>query len=783
MRAAEFRQSLRSLARSPWYALSVVGVLALGLALATTTFTIVDGVLFRPLPVPHASELLVANPVYALSLRDAREWGAALPETKTAAFQSPFDAGVIGGRDAIRVRGASIDAHFFDVLGLHPVRGGFREDDFVPAAGRLPAIISDALWRRVFGGRDDVVGQRLDIPAATIQGRRPVPGFVVAGVLPRTFIYPISDVPPDLLIPYTATPAQDAERNWGIGRLLIRAPAGTSIASIKARLDARIATEDFPPPDWPGGRVTADVRPIGDVLVFFQRANFAIIFGVAATLVLLTCVNAGGLGLARARQRESERVLRRALGANTWDLARLSLLEVAPLAVAGVLLGLLTTALAVPAILSALPDGVSTVMPPRVDWRVMGFAALAGALAVVVCGLAMRPETVRATPHADRLATPRVGRGVMTLVGVQVAIAFVLTLGGALLVGSLWKVWQIDPGFSVDETAFVEFIQPAGTAADREARTNAILDAARLLPGVDDVGALSAPFLQDSRFHVPSVAAWDREAMMPVSSGFFAVIGLSPIDGRLPEAGETGPQSRVLVVSAKAARDQWPTARAVGQAVQVGTSSYTVIGVVPDARFGSLGAPTTGQVYLFNSGAYVQSVLLLHGPGVGQATIDAAIDRARAIVPGIGVLRAMTVEQGLGASIRLRTARAWLFGTFGAAALVVIATGVLGLVAMTSSRRTREIGIRLALGATRARVVTTLVRDAVIGVGGGLVVGGLFAWWTMRLVKTYLYQSTVYDASSWSAAAALIVVIAGLGAIVPSFRAGRANPVEALRAE
>jgi putative ABC transport system permease protein len=790
----ELRQAVRSLRRTPWYSLTVIGVAALSISLAATVFAIVDGVLFKPLPFPHADELYEASGPngFALSLRDIQEWVAAVPEAELAAVQGVSKLGSIGTNQLVSVYAAGIGKSFFHVVGGSPLIGGFTLDQFEPTNGPVPVLISYRLWQTDFGGDVSVRGRALAISGATDFMGHALPGLTVAGVLRPDFVFPDTRGTPDVLLPVALSAEHAADRNWTAAMVVLRVPIALPAGVLQQRLDAVAAGQGFPRatqgnPESPH----VGIWSLPQLLRRGTTDNFRLAFGVAALLVVLAGVNMASLGVARRRQRLREFAVRQALGAGRARLIRLALLETAPLVGAGTGIGLLVAPLLLRVVTNVMPTSMVLLKSPEVDWRVAGFTALVAAAVLAIATSAahrhLPASTLAAAVGRGDTTTPRRGRFAFAMIAVQVALTLVLTVPGTLLLGSLWLAWSQSPGYDVDRTLVLD-VKLNGTLEDRTSRLRAFTDACRAIPGVEALAVLGAPFMERSSLSPairrPVGARPGSEEALPVAGDFFSLMDIRPTAGRLPTTDELDQRAPVVVVSELAAKMLWPAAQAVGQTLVSARGDYTwsVIGVVPDARYGTLKYDDRGgQIYRPFDG-FLYSKVLVRTRGSSARTLEETL-RLGQQVSGLYIVRAMTMSDALGESIRDDRFRARVFGGFAAAALVIATVGILGLIAMSSARRTREMGVRLALGASRQRVVRLLYREQMAAVGSGILAGCTAAWWIAGLLKRDLYQFTPHDPRLWSIAIAAIVSAAATGTLIAALRSCRVDPVEALKAE
>jgi hypothetical protein len=391
------------------------------------------------------------------------------------------------------------------------------------------------------------------------------------------------------------------------------------------------------------------------------------------------------------------------------------------------------------------------------------------------------------------------------MVSAQLAVASVLVVAGALVAGSLTRVWQEEAGFTLDGTARIRVTPPRGATA---IEIEGLLADLRRVPGVLAAGGVATSVLHgvgfsgsnfDAPAHIPGPPPGSGLApgsvgillqSMAITDGYLQTAGLGLLDGRLPTADEFASGAPVLVVSESVARDYWSGLRAIGQTLVSNefmrgpSRAFTVVGIVEDARYAALDRDAYGAIYYLNTTSprpWLGTILVRLDNSGSLADVGSWLqDRcSRCTIYGPPVW----MNDLLAASIRPRTFNAWLFASFAIASVVVTGAGMLGVVAMASSRRTKEIGIRLALGATPAGVVGQIVREQAGAVAVGLAAGGLAAVWAVRLVESYLYKVTLYDLPTWTAAIGVLLAVALIGAVIPSARASRLDPLQALREE
>jgi predicted permease len=801
--------AVRSLRRSPWYVVTVVSVIAASFALDTAVFAIVDGTLFKPLPYRDSDRLFglsmgyskLAEPMRSLggiSAADVAEVQTAIPGIPITAFNNGATASV-GVNDVVQA--AQIDEHFFDVVGQWPLIGGLTREDFGSADTMRPAAISYGLWQRKFGGSPAALGQRLVDDTGT--------GIRVAAVLPKDFLFPFPSGrrwTPDVLMPRvqklplnrtaslealvrvpvttTAVATAQALREWQARSVSVR-PAPAAVAGLSARQQVTRAGYDRIALEPVDTALTGDVRPIA--------WSF---FAAAAALVLLACLNVAGLTIGRVRDQWRALVTRRALGARAVDLVALLAIEQSLVVLAGAAIGLAGARLLLTNTLRLMGGFMVVIKPPAIDTRVFIYAAVAAVSVVVLVTMIASRAVTRASLRqvaADGGGTTTRERGFLWITSAELAAGFVLTVGGALVAGSLLRAWQEDTGFDSRNVALVS-VSP--TRSSSSADIEMLVAHLARLPGVTAAGGINHPFFENgfngSEFDRPPgvpLKGFDGTSFpiesVPVTWGFFDAMDLRPIHGRLPTAAEFLSGASVVVVTDTVAGWYWPGRTAVGQTLVRKGRVFDVVGVVPDIKLLSLDSEAQGEIYVSLAAAErkaLGNVLIRfeHADSQSIAPVVAAIVRD---CPGCWLHSAEMLDTALGMSIKPRQFNAWLFSGFALAALVIVSSGILGLVAMTTSRRTREIGIRMALGATPQAVVGQIVREQFVPVALGLTAGGLVAAWATQFVKAYLYKTPVYDPWSWATAVTVLIAIAIAAALIPSSRASRIDPVQALRVD
>jgi predicted permease len=788
----DVRQALRSLRHAPAFSFAVVAVIGITGALSTAAFAIVDGVLFKQLPIPNADSLYATSGPGGggVSLTDLYAWRQAVPDAAIALYGRDFVIGAIGSPRPQPLVALTVEKSFFEVLGERPAAGGFVDNDFDAAGARVRVIISDRLWRGTFNARTNIIGQGFEIAGAADHVGRPLGSFEVAGVLPRDFVFPVNRTTPDLILPLTPPPGQARSlndlRNYAAGRVLVRTThAGPAM---EAALVAAYGNTPITSAQSDTGSATLSLMPIARYLTLFQHDNLASAFAACSVLMLLAVLNVAALGVLRGQQQLHELAVRRALGATRLDLFRLALADAAPPVVAGMALALVATPWTIAAAMTRFSNGVALLKTPSVDWRVMAFwsalAAVTTLSVAVLRTITVRPAAVAASSKGAHGTTSKRTRFGTAAVAAQVALALVITVGGALVAGSLWRLWQEPIGYSMTRTSLIELSHQAATSAERRAITMSVMDRLRSTRGVESVASIEgAPFLTGSwrsspiERLPPASTPRVRFGIWPVDTSYFNMLGIRLISGRLFSADEMTAGAPVVVLSKSVATGLFPGGDAVGNSLKRFSQIVSVIGVVDDVQSLGLGYVAQGQIYQPGSLSNQRVVLLVKA----TTPLDALV--AATTTERVGITRATSLIDALGRGNQDRIFRTWLFGAFVLSALIIVAVGTSGIVAMSVGRRTRELGIRSALGATRERLVGMFVREQLMAVVVGLAVGAGVAMWATRFIKAYLFKTQPIDPVLWTLAIVVLLAVSSLAALIPSLRASRINPVDALRTE
>jgi predicted permease len=802
----DLRYALRTLRRSPGFALVAVLTLALGIGMNTAIFSVVNGVLLRPLPFRNPDELVRLHHVHPekepaggpFSPQDFQDLqaGAHGFELLAAYLYAPGLSAInlTGGGEPRQVQAAYVSREFFPLLGANAARGRtLRPEENVPGADRV-VVLSDALWRRRFNADPVLVGRTV-----TLRGER----FTVVGVMPPGFAFPAPEA--EAWVPISLIGEDDIphirELRWMsvVGRLRPGTTPEAAAGSVNGVL-ARLAAEHAESNE---GWERARMETLRDAVVGPVRPALLVLLGTVTLVLLVACANLANLLLARASAREREVAIRTALGASRGQLVRQMLTESVVLAVLGGVLGLAVAAAGVRALLALSAGTIPRPHEVGIDGRVAVFALLLSLVTAVLFGLvpalrAARGATADTLRDGGRGGSERRGTGTRAaLVLAQTAAAMVLLVSAGLLVNSFWRLVTVDPGFRPGNVLLASLeisTDRYDTPIKMNGYRNELIRRVGELPGVKAVGAAKTQPLRGGgepyEFTLPGRSGPDA-VMAPasgtliVSPGYFAALGIPLVRGRVFEANDDLPESPpVLMINQAAARRYWPGADPVGQTVVMGNTPITVVGVAGDVRNEGLAATPQPTVYFpFGLAPRAATQLFIRTTGDPVGMTAAVRQAIRAADPLQPIAEIRTLRSAMADTVAQPRFFTILLTLFGGVAVLLAALGLYGVVAYTVTRRTTEIGIRMALGARARDVVRMVVRRSALPTAAGILVGMFVALLVTRWMGSMLFQVRPADPVTFAAAGLLLAGVALLASWLPARRAARIDSMSALRAD
>ena len=710
-----------------------------------------------------------------------------------------------------RLPGAFVTANLLDVLGVAPVLGrGFRTDEETEGNDRV-VLLTDALWRRRFASDAGVVGRHVTVNGAP---------FEVVGVLPAGFRFPNdlrgSRVSAELAVPLTLDRAASRAKRGGHSiQAIARLSPGVTVPAAQREMEGVLAglVHEYPDEHDQGG-FAVWLAPLSEDLAGPTRPVLVILAAAVLLVLAITCANVAGLLLARAEGRRQELAVRSALGADRFRLVRQLLTEAAVLSAGGALLGLGVALVILKGVVVLAPASLPRLDEASLDWPVLAFTMGVAAFAALAFGALPAFQVSRAgvaevLGEAARGSTSARTGLRRTLVAAQVAIALVLLAGAGLLAKSFARVRAVPSGFESESVLSLRLDAPEARYAGREEVTAffaRVLEDVRSLPGVRSAGAGSglpmAVSSGDWSFDVegrPQLGSKHHGAAdwYAVTPGYFETLRIRLVRGRLPGTGDVSGAPAVIFLNETAARQFFPGEDAVGRRLRLSRSRgdeqpwREVAGIVGDVRQRGLDQPARAEMYLphaqfqhFSPGAQARSLSVVARTDVPPLTLAAGVRAAvRRLDPEVPVARLASMDTVVAGSLSERRRDVALIGAFAVLSVVLAAIGLYGLVSTTVAARGREIGLRMALGAERGRVVGMVLGQALRLVGAGAVAGLVLAPLGASLLRDLLFEVSPRDLGVLGGVTVLLLAISAAASLVPALRAARLDPMAALRDE
>lgn len=798
----DIRYALRTLARSRGFTATALLALTLGIGANSAVFSVVSGVLLRPLPFANPDRLMMlfnSRPSLGIqrggaSVADFLDW-----RERSRSFQTidvfEFNRFTNGrftwtgdGHDPEQVVGLSVSATFFETLGVRPLIGaGFAAGDDQPGKPST-VVVSERLWRKRYGASPSVIGTQV-----TLNGRT----HAVVGVMPASFEFWQSDVEAWAILPLVPPTRRGPFFLRGIARLKpgVTHQQAESEMSLIAQGVAQAN-----PNDQAGLRYL--VVPLREVTVGDVRLLLWVLTGAVALVFLISIANVANLSLARATARRREITLRLSLGAGHGQLVRQFMTESALLALAGGAAGIGLAQLGVMTLRFLEPSGLPRLNEIVIDTRVLLFTLAASLLSAVLFGLAPALGTANAALNERLKDGDRTGesksRGLARggLVIVQVMFSVLLLIGSGLLIRSFSLLSNVSPGFNAPpDQVLTMFVSPTGPRFSNGRRAvesywNELVERIRALPGVEAASvANSAPpnrfaFRDTYEIEGRPLPPGSRNPSVPmpiVSHDYFKVLGVPLLRGRWFDQTDSATSRRVAVISESLARRHFQGENPIGQHIKHGQSSE-IVGVVGDVKYNGLDGETAPVMYQLSAQWELWDLwLLVRTRGDAAVLASTVRDEIRRLNPDVPVDRISTIEQSTSDSVSMPRFRSLLMTVFAVTALLLAAIGIYGVVSYSVAQRTREIGLRMAIGATQGKVLRQVVGDgsrlALIGIALGLAGSAALT----NVLRGLLYGVTPSDGLTFVSATVILGTVALAASLIPAWRASRIDPVTALR--
>ena len=808
---SDLRFAWRALWKSPTTTLGAMLALALGIGATTTMFGLLNAVALRPLPYPESDRLveLWGN----VERQSVERRGTSIPDyldwrAKTTSFdlmsawsQNSFIR--YGSGEPERISGEVVAGDYFGVLGAGPLLGRTLTPADDDGNAPLVAVIGERLWERAFGRNADVIGRSMQLGTQV---------YTIVGVAPASFTGR-SDASEVWVSMIASTPPQGRAQRGSRGfPALARLAPGVSLTSAQADATnvAKQLEQAYPQTNEKRG---IEVSPLVNEVFGQIRPAISLLFGAVAFVLVIACASVASLLLARTESRRREFSLRRAIGADEMRLLRLMLSESAWVVMLGGTTGCLLSMWAGDALLALSPVQLPSFATPGVDWRTMLFVLSLGVLITVVIGLSPLRSMRKHSLAQDLREGAIEGRGgssartLQVIVAGQVAVTVTLLVGAVLFGRSFAALARFDPGFESQGVLSMRVQLPvvAGAQAapppqanDAGAPAMALLEALRGLPGVTQAALASGvPLVGGGAIFYSAEGMGEVDATnMPrayvhrVSPGYVETLGLRLIEGRSFGPTDLGVATNNVMVTAALALRFWPGESAIGRRIKAGNLTsqnpwLTIVGVLKDANLRGIPQNPTRDPDIFmpfNGNARAFAVLL-RANGDPSALSRPSYDVMSRREPGLAVFAVQQLDELVGQQLSASRFLTWLTGVFAATALVLAIIGIYGLLAYWVGQRTREIGVRAALGAGRGQLIGLVVGQGVTLAAVGVVAGGLAAAGLGRFVETQLYEVRPLDIASFAATAGVMIGTAFIASLLPAFRALRVDPISALRGE
>ena len=785
----DLRYGTRQLLRNRGATTLAILTLALGIGASTAIFSVIDATMLRPLPYPDPEQLVslyvtetrpdgrVSSPTP--SMADVRLFQQASDVvSQVAGWGQSFGGRIVDGPEPERVRVAQFTEDYLAMHGVKPLIGR----DFTVADVQFGApsvvLLGYGYWQSRFAGRANVLGEtvRLDDGAATI-----------VGVLPASF-----NATTPLARPLLVAPDRFGRRGTGAVNIYARLKPGVTIDQATERLSTLLAS---------GGTAPAKARVTSRLTsaINSARTTVNVIAGAVALILLIACVNVAALFLARGTARQAEFAVRASLGAGRLRLVRQLLTEGTLVAIAGGAVGVGLAWMALDAIVANIPLSMPANSPVTINLTVLLATVALLVPTVLVFGLvpALRLSKVSLVSALGGRYTRAslTQRGGQVLIAGEVALAIVLVTGAGLMIRSFIRLSTTDLGFNPDSLVTMEVLPLDRAPGAHNAYYPALLQRVRTIPGVQSAGVVDNFPLGSGTSFRGLRGSGDEvfSSVFHALPGYFDAIGVRLRDGRFPTETESGPGFRGVIVNEPAARVLFPDGPAVGRQIALAAGKdlapWTVLGVIADVRHGGpLGHRSENfpQVYFpFEVTEYdvAQAMVVVVRAADSGALADQLRQAAQAIGPRVLVERIRSANDRFGEGVITPRRRTVLLVLLGALGLVLSLVGVFGMTGYAVSRRTTEIGVRMAFGAQPGEVVRTIVRDAMIPIAAGTVIGLGAAMLAARVIETFLFKTATNDAFTYAAVAVVLILTGCLAAFIPALRAARVDPVETLRAQ
>jgi len=797
----DLRYGVRSLRKNPAFTAIAVITLALGIGANTAIFSVVNGVLLRPLPFPEPDRLVM---VHGISLQasqdqsplceaDFLEWKSQNQVFESLAAFSSNRFNYTGGESPEQIEGAWVTADFFSTIGIQPALGrGFLPGEDMPGAPQT-VVVSDKFWRLHLGSNPNVIDQQITLNARA---------FTIIGVMQPGFLFPERDT--ELWAAERLAPTRRGPfYMWGVGRL----GPGATLDRAKSEVDliARRVQDQINSPtrDWTWTSVSLAERIVGKI-----RPALLVLLAAVFFVLLIACANIANLLLARATAREKEMSVRIALGASRARLLRQLLTESLLLAAIGATAGLPLAIWGVRLLVALSPADFPRLQEISIDGRVLGVTVLVAMACGLIFGLAPALQSSRLNLNESLKEGGRSADGSgrrrmrSALVVTEIAFSLMLLVGAGLMVKSFMKLQSVSPGFKSDHILTMHLTLPRARYDSKEkinSYNQQLIERVTAVRGVESAGlSISLPpdhlevsdsFSIEGKERPPG----STEPFVPIvmtSPEYFTALGVQLLRGRGFDANDKQSSTPVVIITQTLAERYFPDESPIGKRLKIGGAErprnpwMEIVGVVGDVKYSGLDAQPEPAYYLpLAQNVWGASYLVVRASLNPTSLVPALREQIWELDKDIPIANLATMDQLLSESVAVPRFRTLLLGIFAALALVLASAGTYGVISYSVTQRTHEIGIRMALGA-RARDVSKLViRQGMILALIGVAIGLAASLALTRLMESLLFEVSTTDSATFAGVAALLSVVSVLACWIPARRASRVDPMAALRCE
>jgi predicted permease len=795
----DLRYTLRTLRRTPGFALTAVIIIALGVGANTAAFSVSDFVLLRPLPFPDADRLVTiwqTSTGYSrmeLAPANIRDWRASATSYTDVGIYRGFSPIVLGAGEPRRIPGLAVNADLFRALGVQPAVGRIFADGEDTERATKTVILGHRLWLTAFGGAPSILGRTI------VLDEEP---YEVVGVMPRAFQFPSAET--ELWIPMVLSPDDAGDRTNNEFYAVARLKPGATLESARTEMEllAAQSRRAYPKENENTG---ATVLTLRELLTGPSRTIVLALNGAALCVLLIVCANLANLLLTRALGRRQELAVRTALGAGRERLIRQLATESAVLAAMGGALGVLLAAFLVPLLWQLVPVELPTELTPGIDLRVLLFAGALTLATAVVFGVA---PMLRSAADADvrglRDGPRAIGgrkellRGALVIAEVMASVVLLVATG--LLIRALWTIQSRNPGFRAEGvlTMRIDLDSKYVVTARRADFYNRVLDRIRAQPGVTHAAFISGlPMVWGGGIWPVGINGVELErratntaSMRFVTPGFFAALQVPLLRGRDVGETDTNTSEQVAVVSQSLVDRYWPGQDAVGKKFNFAGIDRSIVGVAGDVRVRGLERTSEPQVYLPHRQVgdgrlwgYTPRELVI----TSTTPLDALVPGVRAIIRAedahLPIVNVRAMTDVVDRQTESRALQVRVLVGFALLAFVLAAIGLHGVLSFAVSQRTPEIGVRIALGAQRRDILAMVTKQGVVLVIAGLLPGLGLAYLAGRSLQALLAGVNPADIPTFASALGLTLIMAIAGTLRPTLRALRVDPIIAIRTE